>query len=71
MFHILEGQGAIQVDFRNYYDWENKIIFLEKGQYIRFLNSGFVVRKLEFQETFLSSVHHVQPRFPVVVVANS
>ena len=50
MFHILEGQGAIQVDFRNYYDWENKIIFLEKGQYIRFLNSGFVVRKLEFQE---------------------
>jgi AraC-like DNA-binding protein len=50
LFHILEGTGGIQVDFRAYHDWKGKIIFLEKGQYIKFLGSDFVVRKIEFSD---------------------
>ncbi|PCE66795.1 AraC family transcriptional regulator [Sediminicola luteus] len=50
LFHILEGKGPIQVDFKNYLDWQDKIIYLEKGQYIRFLSEGFVLRRIEFEE---------------------
>lgn len=50
LFHILAGTGSIQVDFRNYSDWENKAIYLEKGQYIKFLSTDFVVRKIEFPD---------------------
>ncbi|BDS12239.1 helix-turn-helix domain-containing protein [Aureispira anguillae] len=48
LFHILKGTGGIQVDFKAYHDWKDKIIFLDKGQYIRFLSDDFVVRKIEF-----------------------
>ncbi|MGB1296601.1 MAG: helix-turn-helix domain-containing protein [Flavobacteriales bacterium] len=48
LIHILTGMGSIQVDFKNYYDWQEKAIFLEKGQYIKFLSSDFTVRKIEF-----------------------
>ncbi len=48
LIHILSGDGSIQVDFNNYYDWHDKAIFLEKGQYIKFLSDNFVVRKYEF-----------------------
>ncbi|MTI87598.1 MAG: helix-turn-helix domain-containing protein [Balneolaceae bacterium] len=50
MLHVLDGSGGIQVDFQNYFDWSDKIIFLEKGQYIKFLSDDFVVRKIEFRE---------------------
>lgn len=50
MLHILSGSGGIQVDFKNHFDWMNKIIFLEKGQYIKFLADGFVVRRIEFED---------------------
>ncbi len=50
LFHILEGTGGIQVDFKNYHDWHNKIIFLDKGQYIKFMSDNFVVRRIEFQD---------------------
>ncbi len=50
MFHILEGNGGIQVDFKNYHDWRDKLIFLEKGQYIKFLSENFIVRKIEFND---------------------
>jgi AraC-like DNA-binding protein len=46
--HILSGNGSIQVDFNNYYDWQQKGIFLEKGQYIKFLSDNFLARKIEF-----------------------
>ena len=46
--HILEGQGSIQVDFKNYFNWQEKGIFLETGQYIKFLSEDFLVRKIEF-----------------------
>ncbi|MGB5817914.1 MAG: AraC family transcriptional regulator [Saonia sp.] len=46
--HILSGSGSIQVDFNNYFDWQQKGIFLEKGQYIKFLSDSFLVRKIEF-----------------------
>lgn len=50
MLHILQGKGGIQVDFQNYHDWTDKIIFLDKGQYIKFLSDGFLVRRIEFED---------------------
>jgi len=50
LIHILEGTGSIQVDFKNYFNWQSKAIFLEKGQYIKFLSEDFVVRKIEFSD---------------------
>ncbi len=50
MLHILGGEGAIEVDFHSFDNWEGKIIFMEKGQYIKFLNVGFVVRKIPFKD---------------------
>ncbi len=48
LIHILSGKGGIQVDFKNYFDWQEKAIFLEKGQYIKFLSEDFIVRRIEF-----------------------
>lgn len=48
LIHILAGSGGIQVDFKHYYDWDSKAIFLEKGQYIKFLSPDFTVRRIEF-----------------------
>ena len=50
MLHILEGAGGIQVDFKNYFNWEDKIIFLEKGQYIKFLTDRFLIRRIDFPD---------------------
>ncbi|NAS32365.1 helix-turn-helix domain-containing protein [Flavobacteriaceae bacterium R38] len=53
---ILEGTGNIQVDFKNYHDWQDKAIYLEKGQYIKFLSDDFVVRFISFpDEIFFKS----------------
>ncbi|WP_299113220.1 AraC family transcriptional regulator [uncultured Winogradskyella sp.] len=51
LIHILSGKGGIQVDFKNYFDWQEKAIFLEKGQYIKFLSDDFTVRKIEFSNS--------------------
>lgn len=48
LIHILSGKGSIQVDFKNYFDWQEKAIFLEKGQYIKFLSDDFNVRSIKF-----------------------
>ncbi len=48
LIHIISGKGSIQVDFKNYFDWQEKAIFLEVGQYIKFLSDDFIVRKIEF-----------------------
>ena len=48
LFQILEGSGSIEVDFKNYVNWQDKAIYLEKGQYIKFLSDDFEVRKIEF-----------------------
>ncbi len=50
LIHILKGTGNIQVDFENYFDWQDKAIYLEKGQYIKFLSDDFEVRKIEFPD---------------------
>lgn len=50
LIHILSGKGSIQVDFKNYLDWQEKAIFLEKGQYIKFLSADFIVRRIEFSD---------------------
>ena len=53
LVHILDGSGSIQVDFKNYNDWEDKAIFLEKGQYIKFMSDDFVVRFIDFPDEIL------------------
>jgi AraC-like DNA-binding protein len=50
LYHIQSGKGSIQVDFKNYSDWQEKAIFLEKGQYIRFMSSEFNVQQITFTE---------------------
>ena len=50
MFHVLNGNGSIEVDFSRYHDWKDKLIFLEKGQYIKFLSENFLVRRIEFDD---------------------
>jgi len=60
LIHILSGKGSIQVDFKNYFDWEEKAIFLEKGQYIKFLSDDFTVRRIEFSNE--SKFHNSEVR---------
>ncbi len=48
LFQVISGTGSIQVDFKNYTNWSDKAIFLEKGQYIKFLSDDFMVRSIEF-----------------------
>ncbi|MGB1241146.1 MAG: helix-turn-helix domain-containing protein [Chitinophagales bacterium] len=67
MFHILKGSGGIEVDFRSYHDWMDKLIFLEKGQYIRFLSENFVVRKIEFEDENLFRSKDVRVLFKHLV----
>lgn len=45
---ILSGSGGIQVDFKTYFNWQNKVFFLETGQHIKFLSDDFQIRKIEF-----------------------
>ena len=49
----MEGTGQIQVDFKNYEDWFDKAIFLEKGQYVKFLSNDFKIRIIEFPDDIL------------------
>lgn len=53
LIHILSGNGSIQVDFNNYFDWQDKAVYLEKGQYIKFISDDFVVRKIEFPDEII------------------
>lgn len=48
LVHVLSGSGDIQVDFKNYTDWDGKVIYLSSGQYIKFLSDTFTVRFIEF-----------------------
>lgn len=50
LVHILSGTGTIEVDFKNYHDWDDKAIYLSKGQYIKFLSDDFAVRLIEFPD---------------------
>ena len=63
LVHILEGSGNIQVDFKSYNDWSDKAIFLEKGQYIKFLNDDFVVRFIDFPDEILFKSKDVRVLF--------
>lgn len=67
MLHILEGQGSIEVDFQNYHDWKDKLIFLEPGQYIKFTTENFVVRKIEFDNSDLFHSKDVRVLFKHLV----
>ena len=53
LVHILQGTGNIQVDFKSYNNWKDKAIYLEKGQYIKFLSDDFVVRFIDFPDEII------------------
>lgn len=63
LIHIISGTGTIQVDFKNYIDWQDKAIYLEKGQYIKFFSDDFVVRKIEFPSKFIFEKKEVRVLF--------
>jgi len=63
LVHILEGTGNIQVDFKSYDDWEDKAIFLEKSQYIKFMSDDFVVRFIDFPDNILFQSKDVRVLF--------
>jgi len=60
---ILEGSGKIEVDFKSYPNWQEKAIYLEKGQYIKFLGTDFVVRFIEFPDSILFHSEDVRVLF--------
>ena len=63
LVHILSGSGTIEVDFKNYPDWEDKAIYLSKGQYIKFLADNFEVRLIEFPDEILFKSKDVRVLF--------
>lgn len=50
MLHVLRGSGGIEVDFKVFHNWQDKLIFLDKGQYIKFLSDDFIIRKIDFED---------------------
>ncbi|TAI47678.1 helix-turn-helix domain-containing protein [Flagellimonas allohymeniacidonis] len=67
VLHILSGSGKIQVDFKNYGDWKSKAIYLEKGQYIKFLSDDFRVLKMEFPAQNVFKNHETRVLFKHLV----
>lgn len=67
MIQVLQGRGSIEVDFRQYFDWDNRLIFLEPGQYIKFLTETFVLRKIEFGRGEISRNHDERVLFKHLV----
>lgn len=63
LVHILSGSGLIQVDFKSYNDWQDKAIYLSKGQYIKFLSDDFVVRMIEFPDEIMFHSQDVRVLF--------
>lgn len=63
LVHILEGEGMIQVDFQNYADWSDKAIYLNKGQYIKFMSDNFIVRFIEFPDDIMFNSNDVRVLF--------
>ncbi len=53
LFLIRAGSGTIQIDFQNYADWQDRAIYLSKGQYIRFFSDDFEVMKVIFPDEAL------------------
>ena len=67
LVHILEGTGSIEVDFKNYLDWQDKAIYLSKGQYIKFLSDDFVVRLIEFPDEVMFNSREVRVLFKHII----
>lgn len=63
LLYVDRGIGSIEVDFRSYTDWHDKLIFLEKGQYIRFRSPSFITQKLTFEESAILSNQEVRVLF--------
>ncbi len=51
---VKSGSGLLEVDFRTYRDFENRLIFLSPGQSVRFPAGEFELALLEFPDAFVS-----------------
>lgn len=51
---IQSGHGIIEVDFKNYTDFEDRLIFLSPNQPIKFVFGDFELALLEFPDEFIS-----------------
>ena len=51
---IKAGKGLIEVDFKNYTDFQDKLIYISPNQYIKFIFGDFEVAKLEIPSQFVS-----------------
>lgn len=63
LFLINSGTGTIEVDFQNYSNWQDKAIYLEKGQYIKFLSEDFEVIQLQFPQEHIYHSEDVRVLF--------
>ncbi len=50
LYFIQRGSGSIEVDFRHYANWDLKLIFIDRDQYIRFPNDTFEVIKVPLSD---------------------
>lgn len=50
---IKSGNGLIEVDFKTYKDFKDKLIFLSPGQYVKFVFGEFEVAKMAFADQFV------------------
>lgn len=55
MIWIRSGHGLIEVDFQTYSEFENRLLFLEPRQYIKFVFGNFEVGKIEFPAKFVAN----------------
>ncbi|MDN5214397.1 AraC family transcriptional regulator [Fulvivirgaceae bacterium BMA12] len=51
---IKSGKGLIEVDFQHYNDFQDKLIYLSPGQYVKFVFGDFEVAKLEIPAQYVS-----------------
>lgn len=50
---IRSGNGLLEVDFRTYTKFENRLIFLSPDQYIKFIAGEFEVARIEFSPAYV------------------
>lgn len=51
---IKSGNGLMEVDFKNYTDFQDKLIYLSPDQYVKFVFGDFEVAKLEIPSRYVS-----------------
>ena len=71
VFHILKGVGSLEIDFQKYFNWDDKLIYLERGQYIKFLAPNFLVQKVEFPSQMIRATKSARVLFKHITSVSS